>query len=295
MNKLIMLVGLPGAGKTTYAEKLVEQNPDYVIHSSDKLREELYGDASKQENNGKLFEELHRRMYKDLKEGKTVIYDATNLSKKRRVHFLSGLSCERECVLFVKDIEECKNANLGRERKVSEEVIENMRRNFSPPHWHEGFGKITIVNDKVKNISELMEKTKGFDQENEHHGLMLDEHLKKTASYFPDEEELQIAAYMHDVGKLFTKSEFNKEGKKDGNCHYYNHHSVSAYEFLCAYEGLTEDAEKGLYIANLIYYHMHPFLSWKQSEKTKKRDRAMIGERMFQDILRLHEADLKAR
>lgn len=49
-----------------------------------------------------------------------------------------------------------------------------------------------------------------------------------------------------------------------------------------------------LYIANLIYYHMHPYMSWKQSEKSMMKDRRRIGETMYQDIMRLHEADLAA-
>lgn len=60
-NELIMLVGIPGSGKSTYADKLVKDNPEIIVHSSDKLREELYGDSSIQGDNGKLFEELHKK------------------------------------------------------------------------------------------------------------------------------------------------------------------------------------------------------------------------------------------
>ena len=56
------------------------------MHSSDKLREEMYGDNYDDADNSKVFEELHRRILEDLKMH-SVIYDATNLVKKRRVHF----------------------------------------------------------------------------------------------------------------------------------------------------------------------------------------------------------------
>lgn len=39
MCKFIMLVGLPGSGKSTYAKKLEEEG--YRIHSSDAIRKEL--------------------------------------------------------------------------------------------------------------------------------------------------------------------------------------------------------------------------------------------------------------
>ena len=47
-------------------------------------------------------------------------------------------------------------------------------------------------------------------------------------------------------------------------------------------------------VTNMIYYHMHPYLAWKQSEKAKERDKKLLGEKMFNDIMLLHEADLAA-
>lgn len=41
MNELIMLVGLPASGKSTWAKEYSETHPDYIVHSSDKLREEI--------------------------------------------------------------------------------------------------------------------------------------------------------------------------------------------------------------------------------------------------------------
>ena len=47
------------------------------------------------------------------------------------------------------------------------------------------------------------------------------------------------------------------------------------------------------YTANLIYYHMHPYLSWSQSNKAKNKDKYLIGKQMFSDVMLLHEADVK--
>lgn len=54
------------------------------------------------------------------------------------------------------------------------------------------------------------------------------------------------------------------------------------------------DLERALYIASLINWHMRPYISWSQSEKSKQRDRILIGEQMFEDIIKLHEADVSA-
>ena len=87
---LMMLVGIAGSGKSTYAKSLSKY---YTIHSSDDLREEMFGDVNEnsRESNAKLFDELHRSIKEDLKSGKDVIYDATNLNRKRRLGFLQEL------------------------------------------------------------------------------------------------------------------------------------------------------------------------------------------------------------
>ncbi len=56
-----MMVGLPGSGKSTYAEKLSKER-SAIICSSDKVREDLYGDENSQSNNDEVFKLLHKRI-----------------------------------------------------------------------------------------------------------------------------------------------------------------------------------------------------------------------------------------
>ena len=126
-----MLVGLPRCGKSTYAKKLKDEG--YVIHSSDAIREELFGDVNSQEDNTKVFDVLHKRIKDDLAKGTSCVYDATNMSMKRRKAFLdeiSKISCRKKCVLFVVPIEVCKEWNQKRERKVPDDVYDKMLKSF---------------------------------------------------------------------------------------------------------------------------------------------------------------------
>ena len=98
MNKLpkfIMLCGLPGSGKSTYCNQFKDKK-DYIIVSSDSIREEL-GDINDQSRNNEVFKILHNRIKESLKNGLNVIQDSTSLSRKNRVHFLknelNGIEC----------------------------------------------------------------------------------------------------------------------------------------------------------------------------------------------------------
>ena len=90
MSKLIMMCGLVASGKSFVANQLALKE-NAVIHSSDELRIELFGDVNEVDKNGEVFQELHKRIKDDLKKGKNVIYDATNLNHKKRKGFLEEL------------------------------------------------------------------------------------------------------------------------------------------------------------------------------------------------------------
>lgn len=326
---LFMLMGLPASGKSAVAEKLCVGSNDKiqfpaplatcpipaikvthpVIHSSDGLRKELYGDESNQEHNGELFNELHRRIKEDLRNGNDVIYDATNISKKRRKAFiqeLKNIPCYKVCVAVMTPYELCLKQNSSRERKVPDHVICRMYLNWNPPSYDEGFEDILIdyhyesdENIDKYTLENFFTGEIGADfinQENSHHTYTIGNHCRAAGEYlkehYPDDSILHTAGLMHDIGKVFTKSPINSKGEIDGDHHYYQHHCVGAYDsffYTDAMELLNFDK---LRIANLIYYHMMPFTAWKQSPKVEQKHRTQIGEQMYNDIIKLHEADL---
>lgn len=106
MPILIMLMGLSGSGKSTLAEEYAKLSGGKVF-SSDKIREELFGNENDQTHNGEVFNELHKRIKKALRKNETCIYDATNLNRNKRISFLrtlSDITCE-------KNLHDCCNSN----------------------------------------------------------------------------------------------------------------------------------------------------------------------------------------
>lgn len=298
--KMIMLIGLPASGKSTFAKNYIQQHDNVKLFSSDALRAELWGDESVQGDNNKLFTELHRRIKECLRNGCDAIYDATNINYKKRMAFLQELKhieCNKICYLFATPYEECIKRNANRDRKVPEYVLERMYKQFTAPYWYEGWDNIKVINDfeNIYSPSNFIQSTQEFNQENCHHTLSLGAHCLKAFQISNKDKNFNkwfeltgfdIATLIHDNGKIFTKDFHNGKGEETEDAHYYNHQYVGAYNSFF-FDGIKDH----LYVAQLIQWHMHPYMQWKNSDKAMQRDRAMLGEDLFNDIMTLHQAD----
>lgn len=306
MPKFTMLCGLPASGKSTVAQKLAKEY-DATIFSSDALREELFGDVNHQDNNQELFIELHRRIKNCLKDGKSAIYDACNISYKRRMAFLAELKnipCEKICVLMATPYEECLRRNVERERRVPEHVIKRMYMSFNIPYWYEGWDYIEIEysegsQNKYGMVTEWLDTVMNYDQDNSHHALSLGEHMRSAAAYmrnklclttYKNDLTLIGATMLHDCGKPFCKTFTNSHGETTSEAHYYSHQYCGAYNSLF-FAYLSEFVDH-LDIAIRIMWHMQPYFN--KEEKTENKYRKLWGEDLYNDIMKLHEADLAA-
>lgn len=301
---VIMMIGLPGAGKSTKAVELAKEY-NAEIFASDALREELFGDINHQTDNNKLFIELHRRIKECLRNGQSAIYDATNLSYKKRMAFLKELKnipCEKIAYLMATPYEECLKNNEKRERKVPREVIDRMYRSVDIPWFNEGWDDIQIEYGGYENYygwaREWVESVADYDQHNSHHDLTLGEHCKQTMRNVYKicaenktimSTELRYAAMLHDEGKVFTQTFKNSKGEITEEAHYYGHEHCGGYDSLFYNMPCNK-----LYVAVLIRWHMRPYMAWEQSEKAKQKDSKLIGEELFNDICLLHKADKQA-
>lgn len=302
MTKLIMMVGLVGSGKSTYAEKLALQE-NAIIHSSDKLREEMFGSVDENSKNDELFITLHRRIKNDLIEGKNVIFDATNISYKRRMAFLNELKkidCTKICYMIATTYEKCLEQNKNRERKVPEHVIKKMYLNFDVPAYFEGWDQIAIISDdKSESHEDLFTRLDTINQDNPHHIFTIGMHCKSTAAHLCNDIingvayndiNLITAALYHDIGKEFTKSFENSKREVTDIAHYYQHHHVSAYSviFLLFSKSVTDILD----VCQLIRWHMQPF--FMDSDKARDKFIKLVGQEFYDRLMMLHEADRKA-
>lgn len=134
MKKVILTIGLPASGKTTWAHEMLEQNPGkYKIVCKDDIRAML--DNSKWSGSNEKFTLKIRDMIilAALEEGKHVIVADTNLNPVHRAHIeelVKGIAqVELKSFLHV-PIEECIKHDLKRPNSVGEQVIRNMHNKW---------------------------------------------------------------------------------------------------------------------------------------------------------------------
>ena len=82
--KLLMLAGLPGSGKSTFATELTVRYP-FVVLESDRLRKTLVGRPQyTADEHSRVFRACHKLIDEFLGKGFPVLLDATNLGQRNR-------------------------------------------------------------------------------------------------------------------------------------------------------------------------------------------------------------------
>lgn len=149
---LYILIGVPGSGKSTYAEELYQKSERGIaLVSSDCIRKSLYGNENCQDNPKKVFTLAHKIIVDQLEHGFDVIFDATNIYAKDRSDLIRKICFEVKkevrfiAIYFDTPIETCVARQDLRERKVPTKVIEKMGRQIDKPTFQEGFDIIKTI------------------------------------------------------------------------------------------------------------------------------------------------------
>ena len=169
---IMILVGLPGSGKSTFVNTLLEgdldcsKDPyyaaaghvkDYVVLSSDNLIE-AYAKSI-----GKTYNEVFKEAIKDceaklklmfqdaVKEKRNIIIDQTNMTVSKRTYILSKVpeGYHKIVVHFTAGLDIVKERLQKRERETGKHipwhVMEHMYNRMEKPTLEEGFDEILMI------------------------------------------------------------------------------------------------------------------------------------------------------
>ncbi|MBO7574179.1 MAG: ATP-binding protein [Bacilli bacterium] len=160
MNRLIILSGVPGSGKSYFSSVLKSEKSEGVyIISSDQLRYELLGnqrDLSQDDKIWKRFYELAKE-YSAIKDA-TVVLDSTNAKKIYRLDNIKPyrkLYDEIDVVVFQLDKETVLKQNRERENPIPENALLKLIDEFELPDEEEKefFDHIDVIKShRIKQI-----------------------------------------------------------------------------------------------------------------------------------------------
>ena len=156
--EIIVMVGLPGSGKSTWINSmLAKSDADYEIISSDNEIERLAAADGLDYNTGfdryigKATAIMKEKFREAVNTGKNIIQDQTNLSAKKRRSILSQVpdNYRKIAVVFNLTDDELKRRLSKREQEggksIPAHVMKNMARSFQPPTKAEGFDAIVNI------------------------------------------------------------------------------------------------------------------------------------------------------
>lgn len=290
MNRptLILLVGPPGSGKTSYAAKYINEHPETIHLASDRIRAELWGSEEIQGDNNEVFSLMQSRAIESLNNGYNVICDATFMTRKGRASFIA--SCPKfakvEAHIIWTSIETCIARDVARERTVGKEVIDRMLKRFQAPFYDEGIDEIKVIWSETFDLKHYKYKVfldMGMPHDNPNHVLNIKEHCLEACKYACElddyDDDVVTAALYHDIGKPYVKAFVDSKGNPCEVAHYYQHQCVGAWMSYGIFD-VTPEA------AWLISVHMDPFLNTKYYNKLPPYLKKKIDD--------LHACDLAA-
>ena len=153
-RELVVAVGLPGTGKSTYIKRKYN---DYIIVSNDGIVNRLASKLGATYN--QMFDALGRdniiqmgkkEFVRALKSGKSIVLDNTNLTKAIRKQYLKLAPDYKKTALVFKLSQGELNKRLKeREKKTGKhipaDVMKKMKKDYEEPTKAEGFDEIIKV------------------------------------------------------------------------------------------------------------------------------------------------------
>lgn len=153
LARLILLIGLPGCGKSTLARQLLAWWPQCYLISTDAIRAKLFGDEAVQGPWLQVWREVERQFQQAAALAPTTIYDATNAQRRHRreviatarkagfIH-ITGVWLDLPLSLSLE-------RNQQRTRTVPAEVILQMHRQLTdaPPSLQEELDRLIVLTE----------------------------------------------------------------------------------------------------------------------------------------------------
>lgn len=137
-NKLIVLLGVPGSGKSYWCNQYMEGHPDDTVHvTKDILRAMMHISKHSKSKENEVLAVRDFIIEQSLSIGKDLLIDDTNFSPKHLAR-IEELAAKHNAIVEIKSfthvpLETCLDQNLKRSHPVREKVIRQMYNQYVKP------------------------------------------------------------------------------------------------------------------------------------------------------------------
>jgi predicted kinase len=147
-NKLFLMMGAPGSGKSTWASKNLEDGDKYV--SRDAIRFSMLSNEDNYfDKEPAVFNRFIELINQGLEDGFDVYADASHLNAVSRAKVIKKIKYKVEIdVVYLKtSLKECYKRNENRigRANVPNEIIKEMYNRIELPKKEEGISKLYII------------------------------------------------------------------------------------------------------------------------------------------------------
>jgi len=157
MQKIQILRGAPGSGKTTYSKKLMENEPGKWKHiNNDSLRASLDFSLYTKENEKFIFSVRKLIIKESLAQGYNVIIDNVNCGKQfgdtvKLCHSINGtFEISEKC--FYEDLDVLVDRNTKRDAhsQIPDKIISEFWKALGGKHFKNYIPKTSLIENKIK-------------------------------------------------------------------------------------------------------------------------------------------------
>jgi predicted kinase len=162
MNKLFLMMGAPGSGKSTWIHKHLEDGDKYI--SRDEIRFSMLSEEDDYfDKEPTVFNKFIKLINEGLEDGFDVYADASHLNAASRAKVIRRIKYDVEInVIYLNtSLKECYKRNedrVGRSH-VPNTIIKDMFNRIQLPTKEEGISKLYIINENnsitLRNLKEM--------------------------------------------------------------------------------------------------------------------------------------------
>ena len=125
MSTMFCLAGVPGVGKTTWAEHFLKDHSDFLYFSPDQYYERINGDECNRANTFDVWMAMFCDIHAAELAGHNILIDSDNLTYAQRNQWIEWFpGFDKKILLFIEeDYEVCLDRVSKRRRTIPEEIM----------------------------------------------------------------------------------------------------------------------------------------------------------------------------